>query len=94
MKLKTVPFSKLLAQSEDTYSSVIVSAKRSKQIVDSRVVKLDPVEAVSDDEYFTGEVSLREDFVEHEKPIVVALEEFVDGKLEWTDGKKIEDKTE
>ncbi len=94
MKLKTVPFSKLLSQSEDIYSNVVIASKRSKQIVDSRVVKLDPVEAVSDDEYFAGEVSLREDFIEHEKPIVVSLEEFIDGKLEWKDGKKIESETD
>ena len=64
---------------DDIYTAVMIMAKRSKQIIDDRVVPIDENEDV-------------EDSIEFEAPIVttyvdkcesIALEEFLNGELKW-----------
>ena len=79
MNVKTIHLSDLFERCEDIYAAVMVVAKRAKQIIDDRVVPIDENEDV-------------EDSIEFEQPIVttyidkpesIALEEFLNGKLEW-----------
>ena len=71
--------SDLLNKCDDIYKNVMIVAQRSKQIIDERVVPIDENEDV-------------EDSIEFERPIVttyinkpesVALEEFINGDLQW-----------
>lgn len=84
MKVQTIPFSELSKQSEDIYEDVIIPAKRAKQIIDERVQQREPYEEVADDSYSFNELQPNENYEEKEKPISLALEEFIQGKLEWT----------
>ena len=79
MKVKTIHMSDLFERCEDIYAAVMVVAKRAKQIIDDRVVPIDENEDV-------------EDSIEFEQPIIttylnkpenVALEEFLNGELQW-----------
>ena len=79
MNVKTIHMSDLFKHCDDLYTSVMIVAKRAKQIIDQRVVPIDENEEV-------------EDSIEFEKPIIttyldkpesIALEEFLNGDLEW-----------
>ena len=79
MNVKTIHMSDLFEKCDDLYTAVMIMAKRSKQIIDERVVPIDENEDV-------------EDSIEFEQPIVttyinkpdsVALEEFINGDLQW-----------
>ena len=71
--------SDLFSQCDDIYLASIIIAKRAKQIIDDRVIPIDENEDV-------------EDSIEFEEPIVttyidkpesIALEEFLNGELQW-----------
>ena len=71
--------SDLFSQCDDIYLASMIVAKRAKQIIDDRVIPIDENEDV-------------EDSIEFEEPIVttyidkpesIALEEFLNGELQW-----------
>ena len=79
MNVKTIHMSDLFKRCDDIYAAVMVVAKRAKQIIDDRVVPIDENEDV-------------EDSIEFEEPIIttyidkpenIALEEFLNGELQW-----------
>ena len=79
MNVKTIHMTDLLKQCDDLYETVMIVAKRAKQIIDERFVPIDENEDV-------------EDSIEFEQPIVttyidkpesIALEEFLNGELQW-----------
>ena len=79
MNVKTIHMTDLFKQCDDIYETVMVVAKRAKQIIDERVIPIDENEDV-------------EDSIEFEEPIVttylnkpesIALEEFLNGELQW-----------
>ncbi|NOZ07856.1 MAG: hypothetical protein GXO91_03125 [FCB group bacterium] len=84
MRIQTIPFSKLAKQSEDIYEDVMIPAKRAKQIIDERVEHREPYEEVADDAYNFSDLEPNENYEEKEKAIGVALEEFLNGELEWS----------
>ena len=71
--------SDLMKRCDDIYQAVMIIAKRAKQIIDERVIPFDENEEV-------------EDSIEFEEPIIttymdkpenIALEEFLNGELQW-----------
>jgi len=79
MNVKTVHLSDIFKHIDDIYAAVMVISKRAKQIIDERVVPFDENEDV-------------EDSIEFEEPVIVtymnkpescALEEFINGELQW-----------
>ena len=79
MNVKTIHMSDLLERCEDIYAAVMVVAKRAKQIIDDRVVPIDENEDVEDSIEF--EVPIVTTF--EEKPESIALDEFLNGELQW-----------
>ena len=79
MNVKTVHLSDIFDRCEDIYSSVMIVAKRAKQIIDDRFVPIDENEEVEDS------IEFEEQFFKPylDKPESVALEEFLNGELEW-----------
>ena len=69
----------LFKQCDDIYETVMVVAKRAKQIIDDRVVPIDENEDVEDSIEF--EVPIVTTF--EEKPESIALDEFFNGELQW-----------
>ena len=79
MNVKTIHLSDLFERCEDIYAAVMVVAKRAKQIIDDRVVPIDENEDVEDSiEFEAPIVTTFED-----KPESIALDEFLNGKLQW-----------
>ena len=72
--------SDLLKQCDDIYTTSMIIAKRSKQIIDDRVIPIDETEDVEDSIQLIEPEIVIEDI---DKPMVVALEEYLQGELEW-----------
>ena len=80
MNVKAIHMSDLFDKCDDIYTSVMIVAKRAKQIIDNSVIQIDENEDVEDSFQFTEREIIVED---EDKPMVVALEEHLNGELEW-----------
>ena len=80
MEVKAISMSDLFKHSEDLYTNVIISARRARQIIDSRKLDLEALENIED----TDDLDIIEENLEVlEKPMVESLDELLSGKLEW-----------
>ena len=80
MKVKALPMSNLLEKYDDIYTAVVIISQRARQIIDQRVIPIEENEDVEDS------IQLIEPEIEIEdidKPMIVALEEYINGELEW-----------
>ena len=80
MNVKAIPMSDLLKKCDDIYTTVMIIAQRSKQIIDDRVMPIEEIEDVEDSIQFIEPEIIEDD---SEKPMIQALEEFLNGELEW-----------
>ena len=81
--------SNLFEKCDDIYQAVVILAKRTRQIIDQRVIPIDDTEDVED----SIQIIEPEIVIENiDKPMIVALEEYLNGELEWR--KSEEDKPE
>ena len=80
MNVKAIHMSDLFDKCDDIYTSVMIVAQRAKQIIDNSVIQIDENEDVEDSFQFTEREIIVED---EDKPMVVALEEHLNGELEW-----------
>ena len=80
MNVKAIPMSDLFEKCDDIYKTVVILAKRSRQIIDQRVIPIDENEDVEDSIQFIEPEIVIEDI---EKPMVTALTEYLHGELEW-----------
>ena len=87
MAVEAISFKKLLKKTDDIYEAVLVSSKRARQILQDRVVKqmIDENEEMVDEDGIFAEPVVREyiDYDKEEKVTSVALDEFLDGKVDW-----------
>ena len=81
--------SNLFEKCDDIYQAVVILAKRTRQIIDQRVIPIDDTEDVEDSIQIIEPTIVIENI---DKPMVVALEEYLNGELEWR--KPEEDKPE
>ena len=81
--------SNLFEKCDDIYKIVVILAKRTRQIIDQRVIPIEETDDVKDSIQFIEPEIVIEDI---DKPMVVALEEYLNGELEWR--KPEEDKPE
>ena len=80
MNVKAVQMSELFEKCDDIYRSVMITAQRAKQIIDKSIIQIDENEDVDDSIQFAEKEIVIEVV---EKPMVVALEEHLNGELEW-----------
>ena len=85
MNVKAIQMTELFDQCDDIYKSVMIAAQRAKQIIDNNVIQIDENEDVDDSIQF-AEKEIVVEVVE--KPMVVALEEHLNGELEWRNSDK------
>ena len=81
--------SNLFKKCDDIYKTVVILAKRTRQIIDQRVIPIEETDDVEDSIQIIEPTIVIEDI---DKPMVVALEEYLNGELEWR--KPEEDKLE
>ena len=86
MAVDPISFTKLLKKTDDIYEAVVVSSKRAKQILQHRLVKqmIHENEEISE-EGILAEPVVREniDFDKEDKVTSVALDEFLEGDIDW-----------
>ena len=81
--------SNLFEKCDDIYRIVVILAKRTRQIIDQRVIPIEDTDDVEDSIQIIEQEIVIEDI---DKPMVIALEEYLNGELEWR--KPEEDKPE
>ena len=72
--------SDLLKQCDDIYTTSMIIAQRSKQIIDDRVMPIEDSEDVEDSIELIEPEIIHDDL---DKPMVQALREHLNGELEW-----------
>ena len=72
--------SSLFEKCDDIYRTVVILSKRARQIIDQRVIPIEENEDVEDSIQLIEPEIVIEDI---DKPMVVALEEYLQGELEW-----------
>ena len=83
MEVKAIKMHKLFEKDNDIYTNVVITAKRSRQIIDSRVLDFESIENVEDSFELEEIESKNMEHKDDDKPMIVAMEEFLDGELEW-----------
>ena len=72
--------SNLYEKCDDIYKAVVILAKRARQIIDQRVIPIEETDDVEDSIQLIEPEIVIEDV---DKPMIVALEEYLNGELEW-----------
>jgi len=92
MKLTAISFRELSKQSANNYKNVVIAARRARYIISDRAASRKPYEDIADEDYpFTEESEISdEEYVELDKPIVVSMDELINGDLEWSENKPLE----
>ena len=80
MNIEAIKISLLFKDDEDLYEKVVVGAQRQRQIIDSRSLQLEAFQDIEDTEQLEQFEEIDHDI---EKPISIAMEELLSGKLEW-----------
>ena len=80
MNVKAIPMSNLYEKCDDIYKTVVILAKRARQIIDQRVIPIEETDDVEDSIQIIEPIIVIEDI---DKPMVVALDEYLNGELEW-----------
>ncbi|MEC7778854.1 MAG: DNA-directed RNA polymerase subunit omega [Candidatus Neomarinimicrobiota bacterium] len=87
MAIGPISFRKLLKKTDDIYESVVVSSRRAKQILQERVLKqiIEENTELQEEEGILSEPVVREeiDFDKEEKVTTIALDEYLEGKVDW-----------
>ena len=83
MEVKAVKMEKLFEKDNDIYTNVIITAKRSRQIIDSRALDFEAIENVEDSFELEEIENKNMEHKDDDKPMIVAMEEFLDGDLDW-----------
>tara|TARA_B100000929_G_scaffold138789_1_gene109974 strand:+ start:220 stop:516 length:297 start_codon:yes stop_codon:yes gene_type:complete len=87
MAIGPISFKKLLKKTDDIYEAVVVSSRRAKQILQERVLKqiIEENTELQEEEGILSEPIIREeiDFDKEEKVTTIALDEYLEGKVNW-----------
>ena len=87
MAIEPISFKKLLKKTDDLYESVAVVSRRAKQILQDRVFKqiIEENTELSEEEGVLSEPVHREDidFDKEEKVTSIALDEYLEGNVNW-----------
>ena len=91
MALDPLSIKNMEEKTQDIYEAVVIMSKRAKQILSDRVVDemiLSAEEEVELGVYDQVVEKTPEDYEELEKVTTLAVNEFVDGDIEWTHGEE------
>jgi len=91
VNVRAIQMSDLLKKCDDIYTTAMIIAQRSKQIIDDRVIPIEETEDVEDSiQLIEPEIQIDD----LDKPLVQALEEHLNGELEWRHSEEDELKTD
>ena len=82
MKVETVPFRKFFKNKETIYKNIMVVAKRARQIVDERYIKVESMQNIEDTEQL---VEIEDQDFEQDKSISISMDELLNNKLKYSE---------
>jgi len=82
MKVEPVPFRKFFKNKETIYKNIMIIAKRARQIIDKRYVKIEAMQNIEDTEQL---VELEEQDFEQSKSISIAMDELLKNDIEYSE---------
>lgn len=84
MKLETLSFQEILSRTPDIFEAVTVLGQRAIQITARRAAQqVVGEEDYLEDEYAVEELPEENDYVEEDKVTVLAMQDFMEKRLEW-----------
>ena len=91
MKVEPVPFRKFFKKKETIYKNIMLVAKRARQIIDERYIKIEAMQNIEDTEQL---VELENEDFEQTKSISIAMDELLKNDIEYSDALPEQDKNE
>ena len=82
MKVEPVPFKKFFKNKETIYKNIMIIAKRARQIIDKRYVKIEAMQNIEDTEQL---VELEDQDFEESKSISIAMDELLKNDIEYSE---------
>ena len=82
MKVEPVPFKKFFKNKETIYKNIMIIAKRARQIIDKRYVKIEAMQNIEDTEQL---VELEDQDFEQSKSISIAMDELLKNDIEYSE---------
>ncbi|UCD37695.1 MAG: DNA-directed RNA polymerase subunit omega [Fidelibacterota bacterium] len=84
MKLETLSFQEILSHTPDVFEAVVVAGHRARQINSRRAAeRVDFTEEYPEEDYLPVDTVDEEEYVAEEKSSVLAMEDFLENRLEW-----------
>ena len=91
MKVEPVPFRKFFKNKETIYKNIMLVAKRARQIIDQRYVKIEAMQNIEDTEQL---VELEDEDFEQPKSISLAMDELLKNNIEYSEALPKQDENE
>ena len=91
MKVEPVPFRKFFKNKETIYKNIMLVAKRARQIIDQRYIKIEAMQNIEDTEQL---VELDNEDFEQTKSISIAMDELLKNDIEYSEALPEQDKNE
>tara|TARA_B100000686_G_scaffold155972_1_gene163772 strand:- start:211 stop:489 length:279 start_codon:yes stop_codon:yes gene_type:complete len=91
MKVEPVPFRKFFKNKETIYKNIMLVAKRARQIIDERYIKIEAMQNIEDTEQL---VELENEDFEQPKSISIAMDELLKNDIEYSEALSEQDKNE
>ena len=91
MGIKTIPLRSIEEKTDNIYEAVVVMSRQAERVLDERIVHESIKDAEEEDYGVFDEVEEKspEDYIELEKITSVAVNQFIDGEVEWRKKEKI-----
>ena len=91
MKVEPVPFRKFFKNKETIYKNIMLVAKRARQIIDQRYVKVEAMQNIEDTEQL---VEFENEDFEQPKSISLAMKDLLEDNIEYSDALPEQDENE
>tara|TARA_B100001996_G_C18570485_1_gene558236 strand:- start:232 stop:510 length:279 start_codon:yes stop_codon:yes gene_type:complete len=91
MKVEPVPFRKFFKNKETIYKNIMLVAKRARQIIDQRYVKVEAMQNIEDTEQL---IEIENEDFEQPKSISLAMQDLLEDNIEYSNTSSEQDEDE
>ena len=91
MKVEPVPFRKFFKNKETIYKNIMLVAKRARQIIDQRYVKIEAMNNIEDTEQL---IEFENEDFEQPKSISLAMQDLLEDNIEYSNVSSEQDENE
>jgi len=90
MNIKSISFNDIESKTKNIYEAVVVISQRARQVLRDRLVERAMRENTEEELGVLDELPTNDNYEILEKPSSVAVQEFLDGQLSWSNTKETE----